>query len=405
MKAKLNMQEVALSWLKPADYNPRLDLKPGDPEYEKIKRSIEEFTLVDPIVANQDGTIISGHQRYKVLRDLGYTHADVSLVDLDKEHEMALNVAMNKTGGDWDPHKLARLIGKIDLAGLDATLTGFDSGAVKDMIGKVNTDWFDREEKDGNQRQEDNAEYNDFLDKFEIKKTTDDCYTPDNVYEAVADWVEDEFEVNRDKFVRPFYPGGDYTTEEYKKGCVVVDNPPFSILSQIIRFYCEKGISFFLFAPSLTLCTATDCDITYIAAGAQITYENGADVSTGFITNMDAVNRFRTAPTLWEKIKVANDENLRKLHKELPNYTYPDNVVTPATAMKWSHYGEDFRVNKNECIIISELDAQKEKGKAIFGKGFLLSEKAAAEKAAAEKWLLSDREWAIVKSLGGGSNG
>ena len=95
---------------------------------------------------------------------------------------------------------------------------------------------------------------------------------------------------------------------------------------------------------------------------------------------------------------------------ELPNYIYPDNVVTPAVAMKWSHYGVDYRVKKEDCIIISELDAQKEKGKAIFGKGLLLSEKAAAEKAAAEKaaaekWLLSEREWEIVRSIGGGKDG
>ena len=405
MKAKLNMQEVELSWLKPAAYNPRVDLRPGDPEYEKIKKSIKAFEYADPIIANKDGTVIGGHQRLKVMLDLGYTTADVVVLDKSKDEEKALNIALNKISGEWQPDKLAELIGQIDTSALDATLTGFDADYIKKMVGSVNMDWFKERERNDTERQEGNEEYNEFLDKFEIKKTTDDCYTPDNVYSAVIEWVEDEYRVSRENFVRPFKPNGDYEAEEYKPEDIVVDNPPFSILAQIIRFYCERNIRFFLFAPSLTLCTATDCDLCYIAAGCQITYENGANVSTGFITNMDDDYRFRTAPLLWEKVKAANDENLRELHMELPNYIYPDNVVTPAVAMKWSRYGEDYRVRKEDCIIISELDAQKEKGKTIFGKGLLLSEKAAAEKAAAEKWVLSEREWEIVKNLGGGKFG
>lgn len=103
MKAKLNMREVPLSWLKPAEYNPRKDLKPGDTEYEKIKASIEAFTYVDPIIANIDGTIIGGHQRFKVLCDLGYEFADVVVVDKSKDEEAALNIALNKISGEWEP--------------------------------------------------------------------------------------------------------------------------------------------------------------------------------------------------------------------------------------------------------------------------------------------------------------
>ena len=138
MKAELNMKEIELSWLKPADYNPRADLQPGDPEYEKIKRSIESFTYVDPIIANSDGTIIGGHQRLKVLLDLGYTSADVVIVDKDKNEEAALNIALNKISGDWDPDKLAEVIGDIDVSDLDATLTGFDEDEIKELVGKIN---------------------------------------------------------------------------------------------------------------------------------------------------------------------------------------------------------------------------------------------------------------------------
>lgn len=88
--------------LKPAEYNPRKSLQPGDPEYESLKRSIETFGYVDPIIVNKDGTVIGGHQRLSVLVDLGYTEADVAVVDLSKHDEKALNIALNKISGEWD---------------------------------------------------------------------------------------------------------------------------------------------------------------------------------------------------------------------------------------------------------------------------------------------------------------
>ena len=267
-----------------------------------------------------------------------------------------------------------------------------------------NYDWFESRERNDTSRQEGNDAYNEFLDKFENAKTTDDCYTPDNVFEVVRDWVANEYKVNKETFFRPFRPNGNYQAEDYN-GKIVVDNPPFSILAEIIRWYTDREIKFFLFAPSLTIITATDCDTTFITCGAQITYENGANVSTGFITNLDKEYRLRTAPDLWEKIKEQNDINLKEKTKELPSYVYPDNVVCPAQIMKIAHYGQDLKIKKKDCVIISGLDEQKEEGKVLFGKGLLLSEKAAAEKAAAEKaaaryWKLSDREKEIIKGLG-----
>ena len=90
----------------------------------------------------------------------------------------------------------------------------------------------------------DNPEYETFVDKFELKKTTDDCYTPENVYEAVADWVASEYGLDRAAFVRPFWPGGDFERFDYPKGCVVVDNPPFSIRAQIVDFYARRASGF-----------------------------------------------------------------------------------------------------------------------------------------------------------------
>lgn len=133
MKAKLNIQEKPLDWLKPAEYNPRADLQPGDPEYENLKRSIEAHTYVDPIIANSDGTIIGGHQRLKVLLDLGYDAADVFIVDKSKEDEKLLNVALNKVSGEWDEQKLYELLISLDLSDIDIQLSGFTRDELQDL--------------------------------------------------------------------------------------------------------------------------------------------------------------------------------------------------------------------------------------------------------------------------------
>ena len=125
MKTKLNMEERPLSDLQPAEYNPRVALAPEDEEYKRIKRSIETYGYVDPIIINSDGTIIGGHQRYNVLLDLGYDTAHVVIVDLDKNAEKALNVALNKISGEWDDEKLCDLLQDLDLSGYDFSLTGF----------------------------------------------------------------------------------------------------------------------------------------------------------------------------------------------------------------------------------------------------------------------------------------
>lgn len=240
--------------------------------------------------------------------------------------------------------------------------------------------------------------YKDFKDKFKPKKTTDDCYTPELVYNAVADWVAREYGRNPHGFVRPFWPGADYERHSYPEGCTVVDNPPFSILAEIIRFYAQKGIKFFLFAPALTLFSARNVDVSYLAAGCDVTYENGAEVKTSFITNLDTC-RVRTCPDLFKAVEAANDENLKQRKVMLPKYEYPDEIITAAMVQRWTRYGVDWRLEKDACIRVSSLDAQKDAGKAIFGGGYLLSERAAAERAAATKWKLSEREQRIIAGL------
>ena len=116
---------------------------------------------------------------------------------------------------------------------------------------------------------EDNAEYREFCDKFKPKKTTDDCYTPEPIYNAVRDYACERFGFSPDRIVRPFYPGGDFERFDYPPECVVLDNPPFSIRASIIDFYRVRGIRFFLFSPALTLLTRYE-ELCHIAVGADI---------------------------------------------------------------------------------------------------------------------------------------
>lgn len=133
----MNIQKIALSRLNLAAYNPRVALKPGDREYEKLKRSIEEFGYVEPVIWNQrTGNIVGGHQRYTVLCDLGRQEIDCVVVDLPDEKEKALNIALNKIQGDWDESKLASLMAEFDAASFDVSLTGFDAPEVDALLNK-----------------------------------------------------------------------------------------------------------------------------------------------------------------------------------------------------------------------------------------------------------------------------
>ena len=240
--------------------------------------------------------------------------------------------------------------------------------------------------------------YDEFIDKFRVKKTTDDCYTPDNIYEVVADYVADTYKLDKANFVRPFYPGGDYENYDYQDGDIVVDNPPFSIMSKIIRFYTEKNIPFFLFANALTIFSTISSSACMICLGVTLEYENTAKVSTSFITNLES-GGVRSDPKLYAALQEANKINASRLHRSLPKYTYPSNVLTANDVIKMSKYGVDFKISADDYICISQLDSQRQKKKTIFGKGLLLSNAAANAAANDITWSLSDRELAIIDAL------
>jgi DNA modification methylase len=134
----MNLNKVQLNELKYADYNPRKALKSGDPEYEKIKRSIHEFGYVDPIIVNQDLTIIGGHQRATVLKDMGYQEVDVIIVDVDKVKEKALNIALNKISGEWQMDKLKDLLLALENQ-IDIGITGFEDEEIRELMAKMDT--------------------------------------------------------------------------------------------------------------------------------------------------------------------------------------------------------------------------------------------------------------------------
>ena len=132
------VKTLPINELKPADYNPRKDLKPGDPEYDKLKRSLAEFGYVEPVIYNHTtGRIVGGHQRVKVLADLGHDTVDCVVVELDETREKALNVALNKISGEWDQDKLALLIADLDASDFDAELTGFNDEEIQSLIGSL----------------------------------------------------------------------------------------------------------------------------------------------------------------------------------------------------------------------------------------------------------------------------
>ena len=131
------LRVIPVQDLKPAAYNPRKKLKPGDSEYEKIKKSIEEFGFADALVVNKDMTIIGGHQRLTVAMELGYTEVPCTVVDIDKTREKALNIALNKITGAWDEALLAELLKDIEASGLSPMMTGFEPPEMEQLFNKV----------------------------------------------------------------------------------------------------------------------------------------------------------------------------------------------------------------------------------------------------------------------------
>lgn len=211
--------------------------------------------------------------------------------------------------------------------------------------------------------------YEEFVAKFdkEKEKTTDDCYTPKSVYNAVVNYCIEEYKIDKDKIVRPFYPGGDYEKEDYTD-CVVVDNPPFSMLSKIISFYIENNIKFFLFAPTLTCmhtCSKHSKEFCRIFVTKSIIYENNANVNTAFVTNLDNEYVVKASNKLSNMLLEAQPQYKRKKTKT----EKPSNWFSGADIQTKLRAGEAINIKKQEAEFIRKIE-----GKSIFGGAVIKNE-------------------------------
>ncbi len=399
---------IRLVWKKIDDlipYENNAKLHPQE-QLDKLVGSFNEFGRIVPAGIDSQGNLIYGHGRILAARQRGDTDFPcIEIEGLSETQRRAFIHADNLLAESGTDAELLRSeMQALKAAGFDISLTGYDPAGLQLGEEAEAPFWGDVET-------ESSEEYKEFVDKFKPKLTTDDVYTPDNVYKAVRDWTVQRFGLDGAPIVRPFYPGADYKSADYPAGCVVIDNPPFSILSEICAWYESQGIRYLLFAPGLTLFSINSGRSRYLPCGCSIEYTNGASIATSFVTNMGNY-RIEISPELYAAVDAANAENMRKSHKLMPVYSYPDNVASVAMN-KLAKWGQRMQISDGDLLFMRALDAQREVDKAIYGGGFLLSTKAAAEKAAAEKaaaekaaagdpdrtWQLSERELALIAAM------
>ena len=245
-------------------------------------------------------------------------------------------------------------------------------------------------------------DYESFLAKFtDTPKTTDDCYTPPDVYEAVVEYVGTVVDLTGKQILRPFYPGGDYERAEYPADGIVIDNPPFSIFTKICRFYSERGIPFFLFGPGITIgsvfkyCTA-------VIVSEQVRFINGAMVKVNFASNLFGDLVIVTAPSLSEAIGRCPSQNQKV---NLPKYAYPAELVSVSDFQTICNGGICFAIRRGECVKVKKIGNHPRKS-GLFGDHLLTTHAIGAAKEAAKEAAksaipvtLSEREQRIVEAL------
>ena len=392
------IKEMNIDSLIPYENNAKVH---DEKQVDIIARSIEEYGFINPLLIDKDLNVIAGHGRIMAAKKLGLEKVPCIFVEgLSDAQRRAYILADNRIAelAHWDYDIAFEEIESLDSLGFDIDLTGFEIPRVS------GEDFFEHRERFDQSTEGESDEYKEFVEKFKQNtfiKTSDDCYTPDNIYNTIKDHVVEKYGLQGREIVRPFYPGGDYEKEEYKEGCVVIDNPPFSILAEIVDFYIEKNIDFFLFGPHLTIFNHNKCNV--VITNSQIVYENGAIVNTAFTTNQGEC--FIEVDTdLAAKIEAVNDKNRDIELKGMPKYIYPDHVLTSTMAGRLARYGVPLKIKREDCYHIRVLDEQKKEDKAIYGSGYLLSDKAAAMKKEAQEkapekaqekvyeWKLSERE-------------
>lgn len=212
---------------------------------------------------------------------------------------------------------------------------------------------------------EDNLQYSFFVEKFKRKKTTDDCYTPKAIYDLIVFHV-DKYYQKLDGFniVRPFFPDKDYRDFEYKEDDIVIDNPPFSILSKIIDFYKQNNVKFFLFCPHLTSFQYLKKEVTVIVSDCDIVYDNKAQINTDFVTNTIP------AQIVLDGIIRQNVEFLQKQgKKKKTKRSFPANIQNSATLGKFIKNGIQTRIDRHNYDPISSY-----RNVRIFGSGAVFAD-------------------------------
>ena len=223
MARTTEMTEIAISDLKPYKKNAKVH---SAEQLDRIKDSIERFGFLSPCLIDKDYNLIAGHGRVQAAKKLKIKKVPCVFIEgLTEKERQAYILADNKLAdlGSWDSDLVNAEIMDLTEAGIDMSLFGFDTSHFWQETGAKGDE-----------------AYNEFVDKFNTPLTTDDCYTPDNIYAAVKDWCVKTYSLGKAQVIRPFYPGGDYENAKYPAGCVVIDNPPFSILSKIVNFYRER---------------------------------------------------------------------------------------------------------------------------------------------------------------------
>ena len=206
-----------------------------------------------------------------------------------------------------------------------------------------------------------NETYDEFVNKFKPKLTTDDCYTPPKIYSVVLEWVKKYYGIN-ERIIRPFNPNDDYKKYDYSNA-VVVDNPPFSKLAEIIDYYLDNNVKFFLFAPGQTCFNylAKNRRVCILPIGVNIKYENGARVNTGFVTNLEN-NAININAELYKLIKNCHEDNSQRKVKHSCDY------ICIGNCNKLAKRGINFKIKSFKEFV------RKKDNYKIFGGGVLLHE-------------------------------
>lgn len=351
----MKIEMINIDKIKEYTNNPRKN----DKAVEKVKNSIELFGFKVPVILDKNNVIVCGHTRYKAskelqLKEIPCIYAD----DLNEEQIKAFRIADNRSSdfSEWDFELLEQELKEFEK--FNPSDVGFDE------IKNAADEFFNSESKEDFIRK--NDEYNDFVEKFKPEASTDECFTPKEVYDKVCDFVEEEYDVIRDNFVRPFYPGGDYQKYKYKDTDIVVDNPPFSIQGKILDYYIKNNIKFFLFCDGLSVFRRLDKnrDISIVVIDYSIEYENGCKINTAFVTNLD--NR--------SCIKIRKNF-LKQKKDDIKRYKLPDEVIYIKQLTSLSRNEIEMDIDSRYYKYINTLDNYSD----IYGGGIILKTKVAKQ--------------------------